>query len=231
MMNISSQTRNRLILGLLPGLALCGGLILYAMQLRPPTYLVPRLSRDWVEPKSPDGYYKSFRLEADKLIGETEPWPHKHPRANSYLLSRQRFEGDVTVTMKMRLLRRHFPQSRYVGCYLCYDPEIGNGYWLSTGHAEGKYPNQCYIKIVRHHEWETIARAPYDLTADHLYTVVYARKGDQLSLAIDGHPVVTATIPPDDLLADGHVQIRLHNTEVEIESISVTGKSRHITYP
>jgi hypothetical protein len=149
------------------------------------------------------------------VIGETEPWPHKHPRANSYLLSTGVYTGDVEVSLLARFLR-----GRYLGCYLCYDPSAGNGYWLATGHAVGEDPNQAYIKIVHSGTWEVMAQAPLEIVPEREYQLAFGRTGGQLWVKVDGKMVAECQ---NEEFTTGHVQLRLHNTKVEIRDLRVVG--------
>jgi hypothetical protein len=208
------------LLYVVPGVLLGSAAVLWGLSLRPPQHRIPSWAEAWSEPKQPKGVYKSWRSEDGYVVGETEPWPHKHPRANSYLLSNAVYEGDIQVELRVRFRNKSFPNSRYLACYLCYDPEKGDGYWLATGHAVGKYPNQAYIKEVHGHDWETKARGPLEIVPNRDYTVVFRRSGDRLAVIVDGKTVVTWT---SDEFHRGRVQLRLHNTEVEIHKLAVRG--------
>lgn len=210
----------RVLLFLVPGLTVAAGVIGWGVFLAPPRYRVPGWAETWSEPKHPPGVFGSWRSEGDFVVGETEPWPHKHPRANSYLTGIAIHEGDVEVALRVRFRAGRFPMSRYLGCYLCYDPEAGNGYWLSTGHGVGKYPGQAYIKEVHAHKWETKARSPLEITSGEEYALVFRRFGDRLALDVDGATVVEWR---NSEFTRGRVQLRLHNTEVEIHQLTVRG--------
>lgn len=200
-----------------PGFAVAIGVLAWGYFLNPPSYKIPQWQGTWSEPKQPEGTYKSWRVEGGAngaVIGETEPWPHKHPRANSFLLSSESYSGDVLVEIQASFLR-----GRYLGCYLCYDPQTDSGYWLSTGHGVGNYPNQAYIKIVRNGDWKTMARAPLEIEPGKTYRLGYRRRGNELAVLVAGQPVVTWR---DDTFNSGKVQLRLHNTKVEITDLKVT---------
>lgn len=211
-----SQGRlGRLLLWFLPGFAMALAVAAWGyFYLAPPAYQVPQWDGQWSEPKQAEGKFKSWRVEGDVVVGETEPWPHKHPRANSFLLSENAFHGDVEVQLAVE-----FERGRYLGCYLCYDPKTDSGYWLSTGHAVGNYPNQAYIKIVRNGDWQTMAHGSLEIRPGQKYQLSFRRTGQELAVLVGGEPVVTWS---DDTFHKGHVQLRLHNTKVKVHKLSVT---------
>lgn len=203
-----------------PGLALCLMVIAWGQSIGPPQYSVPAFQGAWLEPKQKPGVFKSFRVDGDAVVGETEPWDHLHPRANSYLRSDRSYAGDVEVSVRAKFRRGRFPQSRYLACYLCYDPQAETGYWLATGHAVGDDPNHAYIKIFRGKEWVEIASQLLAIDGDREYAIVFRRRGDDLELEIDGKIVAQAKEPTYHA---GRCQLRLHNTEVELRDLKVRG--------
>lgn len=204
------------LLAVVPGLIVGLGVIGYGLLLQPPRYRVSSLATEWREPNLPEGVFKSWREgSANRVIGETEPWPHKHPRANSYLLGREGFSGDVEVRLRARFLR-----GRYLGCYLCYDPSTDSGYWLATGHDVGEDPNEAYIKIVRRGVWEVMASAPLAIIPGKEYRISFSRKGNELVLGVDDEPIVNWR---DAEFTKGKVGLRLHNTKLEIWDLTVEG--------
>lgn len=204
----------RLAVYLVPGL-LFGLLVLIwgARYVPPPLFEIPEWTGQWHEPKQPAGKFKGFRREGSGVIGETEVWPHLHRRANAYLLSDAEFSGDVAVSLQVKFLR-----GRYLGCYLGYDPASDTGYWLATGHAVGDNPNEAYIKIVRKGKWEVIAAAPLALEPNVEYRLCFQRTGAELAILVDGKSIVSAHAPE---FPRGHVQLRLHNTKVELLEVAV----------
>ena len=145
--------------------------------------------------------------------------PHKHPDANAYLRSAATYAGDVTVTLDCVLTR-----GRYVGCCLCFDPVAGTGYWLATGHDLGKYPGRAYVKLVRGRRldgrlhWHTQARAPAEVPTGVPVRIRFRKRGDRLSVAIDGKEAVHWH---DDRYRRGRVQLRFHNTDAVIQRLRV----------
>lgn len=222
--------QRQLFLLFLPGFLVAGGTIMWGLWLQPTYHQVPQWRGAWIEPKQPSGRFKSWRTEDGAVVGETEPWPHKHPRANSYLLSEKSSGGDASVQLTVRFLR-----GRYLGCYLCYDPEKKHGYWLSTGHAVGKYPGKAYIKIVHGPDdkangegfittydgsrFKTTARAPLEIQPNRDYVMIFRREGDELAILVDDNVVVTWR---DGTYKAGRVQLRLHNTKVRISDLKVS---------
>jgi hypothetical protein len=204
----------RLLFYLLPGLV-CGVLVLVwgARYVAPPLYEVPQWIGRWHEPKQPSGKFKSFRREGSTVVGETETWPHLHRRANAYLLSDAEYEGDIAVSLRLKFLR-----GRYLGCYLCYDPDSDTGYWLATGHAVGENPNEAYIKIVRNGKWEVVASSPLAIEADVEYRLCFQRTGAELAILVNGKSIVSSHAPE---FPSGHVQLRLHNTKIELFEVAV----------
>lgn len=213
----------RILIYLIPGLAMAIAAILWGRFLQPPRNHVDAWQGQWSEPKMPPGLYKSWRVEGDHIVGETEPWPHKHPRASSFLLSEAAYEGDVAVRVNAAFRNEKFPDGRYLGCYLCYDPKVGNGYWLATGHAVGEDPNRAYIKVMHNHEWKFVADAPLEIVPHREYDFVFRRKGDELAIVVDGKVIVSTT---DSEFHTGHVQLQLHNTEIELRHLSVDGQAQ-----
>lgn len=211
-MKRSRWTRIALIFS--PGVAAAIGFLVWGFVLAPRLHQVPQWQGKWSEPTQPPGAYKSWRIEDGRIVGETEPWPHKHPRANSFLLSNSTYEGDVQVDATVR-----FQRGRYLGCYLCYDPKTDSGYWLSTGHDVGNYPGEAYIKIVHNGDWKTMARAPLTINSNETCKITYRRRGAELAVLASGQPIVTWS---DSTYRQGHVQLRLHNTKVEILDLAVS---------
>ncbi|QDU62761.1 hypothetical protein Pan216_36310 [Planctomycetes bacterium Pan216] len=204
----------RLLIFLVPGLLLCLIVLGWGFFVQPPRYEIAEWKGRWTEPKFPSGTYKSWRPDGDLIIGETEGWPHKHPRANSYLVYDEEVNGDVDVTMRVV-----FERGRYLGCYLCFDPETSTGYWLSTGHAVGKNPNKAYIKkFFGPREFPVQERGPLEINPGQEYTITFRRRGDALAVIVDGKTIVSWE---DGAYRRGQVRLRLHNTKLEILSLEV----------
>ncbi|MGL5098063.1 MAG: hypothetical protein ACRDD1_20955, partial [Planctomycetia bacterium] len=148
---------------LLFGPALLYSLYLLYDELRPidawPVERLPTVSADWQEPESPAGSFAHWRLDgAGALLGATEHRRHLHSACNAWLVSTKKYAAPTTVSTTGRFL-----VGRYLGCYLCFDPDTKTGYWMGTGHHRGEDPFYAYIKVVRRGEWTELAHAPLPL--------------------------------------------------------------------
>lgn len=218
--------RPRWIIGMAlgPGLAVGLAVIAYGWWLRPPTYAIPAWRDQWSEPGMPPGLFRRWRVDpaADAtVVGETEPWPHKHPRANAYLLHSERFAGDVSVSLRAR-----FERGRYLGVYLCFDPVRENGYWIATGHAVGENAGMAYIKRIAAGRAEVIARAPLALEPGVEYSLRFARAGERIELWVNDK---LALAHRDDRYHAGEIRLRLHNAKVALGDVRVDGQPENVT--
>lgn len=204
---------------LVPGLVFGIAVLAWgAFHMRAPRHAIVQWQADWFEPGESVGEFHRWRPAGSIVVGETEIWPHLHRRANAWVRSREAFGGDVLVRLRVRFLR-----GRYLGCYLCFDPDAGNGYWLATGHDVGDNANQAYIKILRNHEWTVVAQAPLEIVLRRQYEFAFQRLAGRLVILVDGMEIVGWN---DDMFESGHVQLRLHNSQVEIEQLLIKQAAR-----
>lgn len=208
--------RWRILAYLVPGFLCCAAALAWT------SFFVPDpIAKRWREPGQTLGKFDRWSIEDRVLRGRTESHPHKDSRANAFLISRGRYRGDVEVRMRVRFLPLGDGVGRYLGCYLCYDPVAGDGYWLSTGHAVGKYPGKAYVKSVRDGRWRTEAREDLEIEQGREYEIAFRRSGGTIAVVVDGREAVSWK---DDAFRQGFLQLRLHNSAVEIRELEILGR-------
>lgn len=166
----------------------------------------------------------NWTISGEKITGSTGimDGAKTDPAASAFLVSRQAFGGDVTVTMNIT-----FEAGRYLGIYLDFDQETQTGIWMGTGHslpaeAPDNEVERAYIKTVEESFW--IVRATGELVVKRgvPLRLRFVRADDVYSIYNDETLVVTYHKAGG--YAPGPLQIRLTNASARIDLLEVSSE-------
>lgn len=141
------------------------------------------------------------------------------PAASTFLVSREQFGGDITVTMDVT-----FETGRYLGVYLDFDPATQTGIWMATGHAlavdaAANEVERAYIKTVEDSFWTVRATGELIITPGLRLRLRFVRKGDAYSIWNDGRLI--ATYHKAGGYPAGPLQLRLTNASARIHRLDI----------
>ena len=139
------------------------------------------------------------------------------PAASTFLVSREKFGGDITVTMDVT-----FETGLYLGIYLDFDQATQTGIWMATGDAltvdaATNDVERAYIKTVEDSFWAV--RASGDLIITPRLRLRFVRKGDAYSIWNDGRLI--ATYHKAGGYPAGPLQLRLTHASARIHRLDI----------
>ena len=142
------------------------------------------------------------------------------PAASAFLLSRQKFGGNVTVQLDVS-----FKEGRYLGIYVDFDEERQSGIWMATGHrlaadAADNEVERAYIKTVDESVWVVRATGELEIEPGQVVRLRISRNGQTYAIRRDDQLIATYRKP--DAYPPGRLQLRLTNASAEVHKLIVT---------
>ena len=198
---------------LAPGLLAGAAVVAWGIIDRPAMHSIPQWKEVWSEPKCPPGEFLSFRTENELVLGESQPFPPNHPRASSWLYSKERFQSSIQLQLDFEFLRDGDLEFQLVDdsdSRIQYAVRIGSlpekkaGVALYSGNAESP------IKV-----------RPEALALNKRYSVQLSRTAKALSFQMNGQTMISmneVTAMP----SSNRFCIRLHNVKIRIHKLELT---------